>query len=574
MVLARGRRDGRGGAGPAGADAGPAAAAEDRPRALPAPWTPQVAAGGSVVRARPIAGRTWRLRSGPAPARSRIAARLPRAAVVAVSARVRVVAAPLPRGRRAILSIGRAGGARLHVGVARTAMGARRWAVWREGVRAPGAMTVSRVPVRRGRLQRLSVSAADAAVVVRVDGRVAYRGRGAAMRAVSRRHVTLGLAPGAGRGNLLVAAPSVRVHRPAVAPKGPRPALAPTAPPSTVVTPFAAPPPVAVLSAEERPYDPGFAFNQPIPAGVPGDPRSDAIVGQLDANSALSKVGLSAGGEVPPVYVAQSGDPFVSVSVGGRQARFRVPAGAVAGGGADRPMVILDPDHPDFGPHTELRLWQASVSGAGLVASGAGLFHYNSDGRILNPDGSRSLSLPFRGAGTGSGMSILAGLIRPSEVRQGAIEHALRFTYSARDFSNRYRAPASKTDQPNGATTRDPATAMDMGMRLQLDPGVDCSARTVPGRSAAGPETRYLRMVCVALQRYGMIAVDGTADRGLLLQMESQETAPWATIVGATSSGSYGYLLRDADSPSDGLARTDTSGIPWHRLRVLDRSVM
>ncbi len=159
-------------------------------------------------------------------------------------------------------------------------------------------------------------------------------------------------------------------------------------------------------------------------------------------------------------------------------------------------------------------------------------------------------------------------------MRRGAIEHALRFTYSARDFSSRFRAPASKTDQPNGTTTRDPATAMDMGMRLQLDPAVDCGARTVPGRADGSPETRLLRMICTALQRYGMIAVDGTSDRGLLFQMENQETAGWPAIAGSPSSGSYGYLLRDRDSPSDGWARDETSGIPWHRLRVLERSAL
>jgi hypothetical protein len=270
--------------------------------------------------------------------------------------------------------------------------------------------------------------------------------------------------------------------------------------------------------------------------------------------------------------VAKPGDPFYSVSVGGQSSRFRVPAGAVAGGGSDSPLVILDPGHPDFGAQTELRLWQASISGSSLSASGSGLFHYNSDGAILNPDASRSLSVPFRGAGTGSGLSIMAGLIRPADVRAGRIAHALRFTYSARDFSSRYRAPATKTDQPNGTTTRDATSAMDMGMRLQLDRGVDCGARTVPGEPDTSAETRYLRMVCTALQDYGMIAVDGTGDRGLMLQMENSATAPWSSLVGATLSGSYGYLIRDRDSPSDGLSRNDTSGIPWHRLRVLERS--
>ena len=336
--------------------------------------------------------------------------------------------------------------------------------------------------------------------------------------------------------------------------------------------PTPAPPPSTGLSPEERPYDSTFAFNEPIPSGVGIDARSTAIVGQLDANTAAAKVVMTSSSDVPPVYIAKPTDPFYTVNVGGQSTRFRVPAGAVPGGGSDTPMVILDPSHPDFGADTELRLWQASISGSTLSASGAGLFHYNSDGAILNPTGTRSIGTPFRGQGTGSGLSIMAGLIRPEEVRRGQIDHALRFAYSASDFTNRFRAPATKTDQPNGTSTRNAATAMDMGMRLQLDPAVNCAARTVPGKADSSPETRYLRMLCTTLQRYGMIAVDGTGDRGLMLMMEHDKTAPWTSVVGAPLYGSYGYLIRDKDSPADGLSRSDTSGIPWNKLRVLDRS--
>jgi hypothetical protein len=79
-------------------------------------------------------------------------------------------------------------------------------------------------------------------------------------------------------------------------------------------------------------------------------------------------------------------------------------------------------------------------------------------------------------------------------------------------------------------------------------------------------------MVCVALQDYGMIVIDGTADRGLLFQMEDDRTAHWSGLIGEQRFGSYGWIVRDGGSPSDGLSRNDTSGIPWHRLRVLERS--
>ena len=59
------------------------------------------------------------------------------------------------------------------------------------------------------------------------------------------------------------------------------------------------------------------------------------------------------------------------------------------------------------------------------------------------------------------------------------------------------------------------------------------SARTVPGEPAKGRETQFLRMICRALQDYGMIAVDGTTEDGLILMMENSETADWPEIVRA-----------------------------------------
>ncbi len=331
------------------------------------------------------------------------------------------------------------------------------------------------------------------------------------------------------------------------------------------------PPGPTPTDAESVPYDPTFAFRQPIGADPAIDPRSDAIAARIAENRHSGKTFLASRGEVPPVYTAASDSPFYSVVVGGERIRFRVPPDARAGSGADHPLVILDPTHPDFGRDTELRLYGAEVDHEAreLRARGAGLFHYNNDGARLNPDGTRSLAVPFQGSGTGSGLSILAGLIRPEEVRAGRIDHALRFTYSSPDFTSGVRPPATKTDQPNDTQTRDPASAIDMGTRLQLDPAVDCETRTVPGAPAAGRETQLLRMICRALQEYGMIAVDGTSEDGLILMMENSETAGWPDIVGPERYDSYSWIVRDEESGSDGLSRDDDSGIPWDRFRVL-----
>jgi hypothetical protein len=491
-----------------------------------------------------------------------ITAPVPARSSVTVRGAINVYRMRLSEGAsRPLAWVGSVGGQSQQAGIIRV-RGALRWAAWYltpTGRRA--RLSVGKRPVVTRGWQKISLRTAwsgrRARTSLSIGGRTVTRTHPVDLRGIRANRVSIGLGRASRRGQsaiVLLRSAAVKLRS---APVGTAPvAVAPT-------------PPIARLSAEVHPYSPSFAFNEPVPVGAATDPRSSAVVGQLADNASVSKVTLTTDGEVPPVYVASPSDPLLSVTVGGIRTRFRVPKQAVAGSGSDSPLVVLDPNHPDFGRQTELRLWQASIGSTSLSASGAGLFHYNSDGAAVNPDGSQSLGIPFAGYGTGSGLSILAGLIRGDEVRGGEIRHALRFTYSATDFSSRFRAPAVKSDQPNGTSTRNPATAMDMGMRLQLDRSVDCSARTVPGRDPAGSETRVLRMVCRALQDYGMIAVDGTGNTGLLFMAENEATADWGSIIGPQVSGSYGYLLRDETSPADGLIRSSTSGIPWSKLRVL-----
>ena len=121
----------------------------------------------------------------------------------------------------------------------------------------------------------------------------------------------------------------------------------------------------------------------------------------------------------------------------------------------------------------------------------------------------------------------------------------------------------------NKAAENASRTAMDMGMRLQLDPEVDCGARTVPGKSDGSRETRFLRILCRAMQEYGMIMMDGTSNDGILIEMEDDQTADWASVIGEAREGNYGYIVRSQETLGDGLERDDRSGIPWDRLRVI-----
>ncbi len=305
------------------------------------------------------------------------------------------------------------------------------------------------------------------------------------------------------------------------------------------------------------------AFNEPIPAGTSTDPASGAVVSSMVRSMSRERVALLDHDGVPGIYVADPSDPVYDVVADGHHLRWRIPAEATPGGpvSGDAPLDVQDPSSLDFGPRVELRLWKARIDRAArrVTASGFGVFRLGRDS-----DGA-----PLVGYGTGSGLP-WAGLIRAWEVRSGEIEHALRF---AGPISGGFRAPAVKSDQSGNEP-------LDMGMRLQLDPRVDCDRRTVPGRSPSGPETRYLRMICRALQRYGAIAVDGSGGPDLysfMMELDRRYggTGDWSSAAGSPPAGYWGNLIRDAraDATRDGIDRRPSDGIPWDRMRVLSRSV-
>jgi len=304
------------------------------------------------------------------------------------------------------------------------------------------------------------------------------------------------------------------------------------------------------------------AFNEPIPPGVRTDRRSRQVMARMLGSMRRERLALVDRNGVPGVWLARRGDPWFTIRVGRTRLRWQVPRRAQPGGGdgSDAPMVIQDPHQPRYGSRVELRLWKARIDRRHrrITASGYGVFRY----------GRRSNGYPLRGHGTGSGLP-WAGLIRAWEVRRGVIRHALRI--AAPGISHRHRLPARNSDQGH----RSP---LAMGMRFQLSPRVSCASRTVPGRSRRSAATRLLRMICVALQRYGAIVVDGSGRTDLYtFEMELDRSAGgavrWSRVAGRPPSGYWGNVIRDRRATGDGVRRVASTGIPWGRMRVLSRSV-
>ena len=125
-------------------------------------------------------------------------------------------------------------------------------------------------------------------------------------------------------------------------------------------------------------------------------------------------------------------------------------------------------------------MFAAARQGSGWHAGSGAVFDLNSN--ALRPDGWTSADA--------AGLPILAGLARYDEVQSGAIEHALRVTFSRTQRG--YIHPATHF----ASSITDP-DAPPMGLRLRLRADFDISGYT-----------GHARVILEAMRRYGLIIAD------------------------------------------------------------------
>jgi hypothetical protein len=159
--------------------------------------------------------------------------------------------------------------------------------------------------------------------------------------------------------------------------------------------------------------------------------------------------------------------------------RYPLPRHVWIEGGAhatgDRHVIVLDRS-----TCTDYELYDAYPHRGYWTAGSGAIFHLRSN--HLRPAGWTSADA--------AGLPILPGLARYSEVRAGAIDHALRFT--APCTGPHYVYPARHL-----AASCHGAYAPPMGLRVRLKGSVNIS--TLPYQA---------RVVAVALKRYGLILAD------------------------------------------------------------------
>jgi hypothetical protein len=245
-----------------------------------------------------------------------------------------------------------------------------------------------------------------------------------------------------------------------------------------------------------------------------------AALGQeLRAYAQLYEYGIPVfeAGDHTPRYAVECSAPWSGCRLEGEQ--VPIPPNARPNTGSDAAMVVID-----RGENRIYEFWQArSTPSGGWETAWGGWLPLDGDGQ---------------GGVTGSGLSLMGGLVRSYEIRAGRIDHALAFA-SALSCRDVFRHPATKTDGVSLAPD-----CLPQGARIQLDPAVDVDA--IPGITPGE------KAVAEALQTYGAYLRDATsAIMAFAFEQPTSDADPYPVAAGF---------------PWDFY---DMPHIPWDRLRVL-----
>jgi hypothetical protein len=283
-----------------------------------------------------------------------------------------------------------------------------------------------------------------------------------------------------------------------------------------------------------RPHSDSSPWNTPIGPNPELDPDSKAIVGYsitpFRARAGLTtsdKWGLGLAYADPSSRRYQIGCDLYGCD---RSVAGRIPSYARVNTGSDGKLTIVDP-----GSGTELDMWQAVYhrDTDRWSASWRGVTDVNGWGFYCRP-GDRCNG-PNAAGNTG-----LGGVVRPEEIAQGHIDHALQLSGVAGHVRRNFIAcPATHWD----GTSSDPR-AIPQGARIQLDPAFNVSAQRWPA---------WTKVIARTLQEYGAIIDDSGGSLGIAAE-------------NITNRGYDSWQLAGM-GPTTGSR--NLSQLPWDRMRVL-----
>lgn len=287
---------------------------------------------------------------------------------------------------------------------------------------------------------------------------------------------------------------------------------------------------VVAATADARPFAPGSVWNTRVDRSAKLAPSSRALTAELQRQVTQHGVWINTTQYSSPVYSVPGDQRRTRITVDDNAAELQrafgsvpLPADARPARGSDGHLTLVQGDSN--------RLWEFFK-----LRRAADGWHARWGARIDSL--SRSPGYVARPYGaTATGLPLLGGLMRASDLRAGNVPHALAIGIP----EVRKGAWVWPAQRGGGLSTH--AGALAHGARFRLDPTLDVSALGLP---------RAARTMAVAAQRYGIVLRDTSG----AVTFYAEDPARMATN---PYPGLFGKL-----PPNKLLAR-----FPWQRLQAL-----
>jgi hypothetical protein len=242
-----------------------------------------------------------------------------------------------------------------------------------------------------------------------------------------------------------------------------------------------------------------------VPAGAEADPRSaslaTSLVKTVEDGYAMGRHAWidyeNCGGRIYTVPATQPtsrvalSDPTAAWRVGLQEAftAIPIPGDAVPSGCSDATIIVVQPSTDRM-----WELWHARKDIDGWHADwGGATQHLSTNVGSFGP--ADWPGAQYYWGASASSMTMVGGMIRIEELRDGAINHALALELP-QVAAGVWAWPAQRTD---GTLTT--ADAIPYGARFRLDPSIDVDALDVPAAT---------KVIARAAQRYGLVVREQT----------------------------------------------------------------
>jgi hypothetical protein len=272
-----------------------------------------------------------------------------------------------------------------------------------------------------------------------------------------------------------------------------------------------------------RPFGSDSPWNQRIPSDADVDSRSTALIDDVakgDFNINIEDW------SIPVYYIDSDTVPKVNV-INSRPGVYgkgfagpnRIPvlpyfvASPPVGDFSDNHMCIVDSSKM-----IEWDMWAARKNKDGIWTTGLGAVTDLKSSGVERAWFEQEHEFDAHRARAG-GFPLIAGLIRPEEIRAGRIDHALVFAYQR--GRSEYFIPPASTAQATFMEMNN-RTGIPMGGRIQLDPAVDVDTLNL---------THACKIIARALQKYGAFNGDYAGATVLYADNSSRALQLWKGIL-------------------------------------------